>query len=60
MADWKAAAAVRGVELSDAQAETLAALDRKLTLMMAMVDWQEEPLDVVRIPEIPAAPESAA
>lgn len=52
MADWKDAAAVRGVELSDDQSEKLAALDRKLSLMMAMVDWKEEPMDVVRIDEI--------
>jgi hypothetical protein len=53
MPDWKDAAAVRGVELTDAQAEKLAALDRKLSLMMAMVDWKEEPMDVVHMPEIP-------
>lgn len=53
MPDWKDAAAVRGVELTDAQAEKLAALDRKLSLMMAMVDWKEEPMDVVTMPEIP-------
>ena len=53
MPDWKDAAAVRGVELTDAQAEKLAAIDRKLSLMMAMVDWKEEPMDVVTMPEIP-------
>ncbi|MBE7544981.1 MAG: hypothetical protein M9913_11245 [Bryobacteraceae bacterium] len=53
MPDWKDAAAVRGVELTAAQAEKLAALDRKLSLMMAMVDWKEEPMDVVTMPEIP-------
>lgn len=53
MPDWKDAAAVRGVELTDAQAEKLATLDRKLSLMMAMVDWKEEPMDVVTMPEIP-------
>jgi hypothetical protein len=53
MPDWKDAAAVRGVELTDAQAEKLAALDRKLSLMMAMVDWKEEPMDIVTMPEIP-------
>lgn len=53
MPDWKDAAAVRRVELTDAQAEKLAAIDRKLSLMMAMVDWKEEPMDVVTMPEIP-------
>ncbi len=52
MADWKAAAAVRGVELNDAQAERLAALDQKMTLMMAMVDWKEEPIEVFRLEEV--------
>ncbi len=52
MADWKAAAAVRGVELNEAQAERLAALDQKMTLMMAMVDWKEEPIEVFRLEEV--------
>ncbi|MCL4794845.1 MAG: hypothetical protein KJZ84_09785 [Bryobacteraceae bacterium] len=52
MADWKAAAAVRGVELNDAQAERLAALDQKMTLMMAMVDWKEEPIEVFRLEQL--------
>lgn len=56
MADWKDAAAVRGVELSDAQAARLEALDRQLTLMMAMIDWKEEPIQTFQL-EQPAPEE---
>lgn len=57
MADWKDAAAVRGVELSDAQAARLEALDRQLTLMMAMIDWMEEPIQTFQLDQ-PAAEDS--
>jgi hypothetical protein len=57
MADWKDAAAVRGVELNNAQAARLAALDRQMTLMMAMIDWMEEPVQTFRLEET-AAPEA--
>jgi len=57
MADWKDAAAVRGVELNDAQAARLAALDRQMTLMMAMIDWMEEPVQTFRLDE-PSASEA--
>lgn len=49
MADWTDAARVRGVELNEAQAERLAAIDRQMTLMMAMIDWMEEPMPVFRL-----------
>ena len=55
MPDWKDAAAVRGVELNEAQAARLAALDRQITLLMAMIDWKEEPTQSFRL----AAPEAA-
>ena len=58
MPDWKDAAAVRGVELNEAQAARLAALDRQITLLMAMIDWKEEPIQTFRL-DAPEAAEPA-
>lgn len=52
MPDWKDAAAARGVTLDDSQAARLAAIDRSMTLMSAMIDWKEEPIQVFRVDEI--------
>ena len=52
MPDWKDAAAARGVALDDSQATRLAAIDRSMTLMSAMIDWKEEPIQVFRVDEI--------
>jgi hypothetical protein len=56
MANWKDAAAVRGVELDGEQAARLEALDRQMTLLMAMIDWKEEPIQTFRLDD-PAAAE---
>lgn len=55
MPDWKAAAAVRGVELDDAKAARMAAIDQAMSLMSAMIDWKEEPVQSFRVDEIEEA-----
>lgn len=60
MPDWKDAAAVRGVTLTDAQAARLEAIDRSMTLMSAMIDWKEEPVQVFKVDEIAANGEGNA
>ncbi len=52
MPDWKDAAAARGVELDDARASRMAAIDQAMTLMSAMIDWKEEPIQTFRVDEI--------
>lgn len=52
MPDWKDAAAVRGVTLTDAQAARLETIDRSMTLMSAMIDWKEDPVQVFKVDEI--------
>lgn len=56
MADWKDAAAVRGITLTDAQADRIQALDKAMTLMSAMIDWKEEPVQRFQVDEIEEDP----
>ena len=56
MADWKAAAAARGITLTDAQADRIEALDKAMTLMGAMIDWKELPVQTFQIEDLEEAP----
>lgn len=53
MADWTTAAQSRGIELNETQAERLAAMEKTITLLAAMIDWKEEPCQAFRVIEDP-------